>query len=81
MTPSQITLLVLLEAVGVILITRLWLKATKASLVRRIVWSVLLLIPLLGPLMYEFISVDPSAHGEDVGDHSSGGGTGDTGHL
>jgi hypothetical protein len=81
MTPGQITLLALLEAVGVFMITRLWHRAPKASLLQRIVWSVLLLIPLLGPILYGFISLDPSVHSEDVGDHSSGGGTRDIGHL
>jgi hypothetical protein len=80
MTAGQITLLGLLEAVGVFMAIRLWFKTAKASLVRRIVWSVLLLIPLLGPIMYGFVSLDPSAHGEDVGSDSSGFGTGGTGH-
>jgi hypothetical protein len=80
MTTGQVTLFVLLETVGVFMVIRLWFKAAKASLVRRIAWSILLLIPLLGPIMYGFISLDPSAHGEDVGSGSSGFGTGDTGH-
>jgi hypothetical protein len=80
MTAIQITSLAVLEAVGLFMIGRLWFGKQKSSLVRRIIWSVLLLIPLFGPLMYGFISIDPSEHGEDVGDHSSGGGVGDTGH-
>ena len=80
MTIIQITLLAAFEAVGLFMIYRLWFGKPKASLVRRIVWSIFLLIPLLGPLLYGFISIDPSEHGEDVGDHSSGGGVGDTGH-
>ena len=81
MTQGQIALLAVVEAVGVFLVLRLWLKKAKASLARRIFWSALLLIPLLGPLLYGWVSLDPSAHGEDVGSHSSGGGTTGIGHF
>jgi hypothetical protein len=79
-TTAQIIILAAFETIGIFMVVRLWLKKTRKSIVHKMVWSVLLLIPLLGPLMYGFVSVDPSAHGEDVGDHSSGGGAGDTGH-
>jgi hypothetical protein len=81
MKAGQITFLALLEAVGILMAIRLWFKPAKTSAVRRIVWSVLLLVPVLGPIMYGFISLDPSEHGEDIGDHSSGFGSGDAGHL
>ena len=78
MKPPEIILLALIELLGLFMIARLWLKS-KTPLVKRILWSVILLIPLIGPMMYGFVSLDPSAHGEDPGDHSSGGGVGDTG--
>jgi hypothetical protein len=68
MKAAQITVLVILEAVGLLMIFRLWSRGSKGSLGRRIVWSVLLLVPLVGPLMFGFVSLDPSEHGEDVGD-------------
>ena len=68
MKAAQITLLLILEAVGLFMIFRLWSKGSKKFLGRRIVWSVLLLVPLVGPLMYGFVLLDPSEHGEDVGD-------------
>ena len=79
MKSPEIILLALIELLGLFMIARLWLKKSKATLVHRIVWSFILLIPLIGPIMYGFVSLDPSAHGEDPGDHSSGGGVGDTG--
>jgi hypothetical protein len=80
MSTSQIILLALLETVGIILAVRLWLKRPKLSVARRIGFSLLVLIPVLGPLTYGFVALDPSAHGEDVGDYSSGGGAIDPGH-
>jgi hypothetical protein len=68
MKAAQVTSLVVLEAVGLFMIFRLWSRGSKSSLSRRIVWSTLLLIPLIGPLLYGFVSLDPSEHGEDVGD-------------
>jgi hypothetical protein len=80
MTAAQITVLGILEAVGLFLILRLWCKI-RLPVARKIVWSLLLLIPVLGPLMYGFVSLDPEPHGEDVGDFSAGGGgVGDSGH-
>ena len=79
MTVVQIILLSVLEALGILLIARLWFGKPKASLVRKVTCSILLLVPFFGPLAYGFISLDPSGHGEDVGDHSSGGAVGDTG--
>lgn len=78
---SQKIVIILLEILGLIMVIRLWFKGGKLSLFRKIFWSVFLMVPLLGPVMYIFTSLDPSDHGEDVGDHSSGGGTGDTGHM
>ncbi len=76
MIATQIALLAIAEALGLFLIVRLWLK--KGSLAYKIIWSLVLLVPVLGALLYVFISHDPSAHGEDVGDFSSGGGVGDS---
>jgi hypothetical protein len=78
MTTVQIVAIVAIEAVGLFMIVRLWLKA-GVSAIRKMILSALLLIPLLGPLMYVFISAGGSEHGEDPGDFSSGGGLGGTG--
>jgi hypothetical protein len=69
-----------LESIGLLMVVRLWLKKPKVRLSRKLFVSLVLLVPALGPLIYTFVSVDPAEHGEDVGDHSSGGGVGDTGH-
>ena len=77
MTASQIAVLAVAEAFGLFIIVRLWLK--KASVSYKIVWSLLVLLPLLGPLLYAFLSLDTSPHGEEVRE-STGGGTGDISH-
>ena len=67
MDKGQIILIAILEAVGVILIVRLWVRR-RMPVLRRIVWSVILLLPLLGPLFFGFTQLNPSEHGDEPPD-------------
>ena len=78
MSALDITMLAVFETVGLILIARLW-RRPSGGWFRKIFWTVILLVPLVGPLLYCFITLNPSEHGDDVGGHSSGYGTGDSG--
>ena len=46
-TPKVLTLLAF-ESVGVFMISRLWMRKRKRSVLGRIFWTVVLLIPVLG---------------------------------
>ena len=80
MNSMLLFLLILAEVISVMLIYRLWTRKKRPGVVERCFLSVVLLVPLFGWLLYGFLRTSPDAHGEDVGDHSSGGGVGDTGH-
>ena len=53
MNAFAIMLLSILEVVALVVITRLWLRR-RHRLVPRVLWSLILLIPLFGVLMYVF---------------------------
>jgi hypothetical protein len=78
-TPTIIALSIC-EFVALLTIVNLWFRKRRMRVITRLLWSVVLLVPLFGVLLYGLTRSDPEAHGEDVGDHSSGGGVGDTGH-
>ena len=63
-----------------VIIFRLWTRKHQPGVVERCLLSLVLLIPIFGWVFYIFLKPSPDAHGEDVGGHSSGYGTGDTGH-
>ena len=83
MTVAQIIMLGLVELVAAIFIARLWIKRRHKNLIARLIWSVVLLIPVFGILTYFFVRDDPDshpydtdttsaaaeAHGEGRGDH------------
>ncbi len=53
------------EAVAFIFVWRLWLKRRKTSLASRVFWSVVLLVPVLGILLYGFCLSNPDEHPYD----------------
>ncbi len=55
MSKLDIVILAMVELVGVIVLVRLWLQRRHAILARMF-WSFILLIPLLGLLMYWFLT-------------------------
>jgi hypothetical protein len=64
--PTDIAILAVLESIGVVMIWRLWLRGRKTPLLARCLWTILLLIPLLGPLFYGFTRIAPKEHGEEL---------------
>jgi hypothetical protein len=66
MDKSQILLLSVLEAIGLILIVRVWCKSMPV--IRKVALSAILLVPLFGPLMYLLVGLNPARHEEDVPD-------------
>jgi hypothetical protein len=78
-TPTIVALSIC-EFVALFTIVNLWSRKRRMHVVIRLLWSVVLLVPLFGVLFYGLTRSDPEAHADDVGDHSSGGGVGDTGH-
>jgi hypothetical protein len=53
------------EAVAIWIIVRLWIRKRRMSIVPRVFWSVILLIPVFGLMLYFFICSD----GEKNPDH------------
>jgi hypothetical protein len=52
---------VLLEIVSLIVVIRLWRRPTGRFL-PRLLWSIVLLVPLFGLLIYVFLREEPQAH-------------------
>ena len=85
MTTSQIVLLSISEVVALFFIARLWLKRGRLGAVARVFWSIILLVPVLGVILYGFCLNDPDAHPYDT-DTTSGSAQsfadgGDHGHV
>jgi hypothetical protein len=65
MNKLLIFLLLAAEFVGVAAIVRLWAHAPKPSLTSRLLWSLLLTLPVFGLLFYLFLREEPEPHGEN----------------
>jgi hypothetical protein len=77
-----IILLSSLEIVALIVIVRLWMHR-HLGVLPRLLWSVVLLVPLFGLLLYGFLHTDPDAHPDGAPDSwpgYGGGGDGGGGH-
>jgi hypothetical protein len=61
MTTPQVIVLGLLEAIALGVIARLWLKR-DSGLAARLIWSVVLLVPLFGLMAYFFLTDSPDEH-------------------
>jgi hypothetical protein len=66
------------EIAGACLIARLWTRR-KMRILPRLFWSLVLLVPFFGLLMYGFTKVDPEVHPYDTDTFSGGTGTGGSG--
>ena len=72
MTPSQVILHCAAEAVGAFFIIRLWReKRRPLGIFSRVFWSLVLLIPFVGLILYGFCATDPDEHPYDT-DTTSG---------
>ena len=66
MSTPRILLLGVLELIALIAIVRLWRKRRHGRPIIRLVWSVILLVPLFGILAYGFLTVDPDEHPDET---------------
>jgi hypothetical protein len=53
------------ELAGAAVILHLWSHVPKLSLGRRLIWSLLLMVPVLGLAFYFFLCEEPEPHGEN----------------
>lgn len=65
MTTEQKVVLAILEAVALTVIVRLWWRRGKMGLLARVLWTVVLTVPLLGVLIYAFLRINPDENPDD----------------
>ena len=68
---SAILVLSLCEVAAVSVILHLWLRKRRMRIVTRVLWSLVLLVPLFGVLFYGLTRSDPDAHSDELTDHGS----------
>ena len=66
MSQPQIITVALLECISLVLIIRLWRRKRKISPWQRCAWSIVLLVPILGWLLYAFLAINPEAHSDSL---------------
>jgi len=66
MSQPQIITVALLECISLVLIIRLWRRRRKISPWQRCAWSIVLLIPIFGWLLYAFLAINPEAHSDSL---------------
>lgn len=66
LTTGDIAILAGLELIGAVLAVRLWTRKSQASLLVRIAWTAVLLVPLVGMLAYGLLRLNPDEHGEEL---------------
>ena len=64
----ELALLVGFEAVALFFIWRVW-RAADRPLIRKVLWSAVLLIPLLGIVAYGFTHLNPTEHDYEPPEH------------
>jgi hypothetical protein len=69
---TDILLIALVEVLSLALIGNLWLKRRKVGVPAKCFWTVILLVPALGPIFYGLSASTPSSHGQDPGDTTGG---------
>jgi hypothetical protein len=67
----QILLWAVCEPIALVVVIRLWIKRPHRNIPTRIIWSLILLIPLFGLIAYFFLNENPSTHPYDT-DTTSG---------
>jgi hypothetical protein len=80
---STIVLVSLSELVALVVTVRLWMRR-RAKFWPRLLWSIVLLVPFFGLMMYLFIHEEPESHPYMTGDGGwnvggDGHGSGDSG--
>ena len=54
------------EIIGLLVILRIWMRRRHRRIVTRLLWSVLLLVPVFGLLMYFVLRQNPEEHPYDT---------------
>jgi len=80
MNTLAVVIVSVLEIGALAVIARLWLRPRRMSMAARIFWSILLLLPGFGLMMYGFIQNEPENHPDYIEEFGSaddpGGGDG-----
>jgi len=71
MGAPQIVILSAAEAVAAVFIIRLWMKRRRLGILAKLVWSAVLLVPVIGIVAYGFCATNPDEHPYDT-DTTSG---------
>jgi len=61
------------EVIALIVVIRIWLKRRHKSMMIRLLWSCVLLVPFFGLIVYIFLTEDPDSHPYDYGGRSGPG--------
>ena len=72
MSTFQIIGLVALECISLFFVVRLWRGKRKMGVWTRCFWSLVLLVPLFGRLLYGFVVTDPKEHSDVLTEHWDG---------
>ena len=67
----MIWILVVLQVISAACAAHLWARG-RGSIVRKALWSPLVLLPVLGPLLYGSVYEPPSIEGEGMGSIPTG---------
>lgn len=59
--------ILILEIISLAVMCRMW--CGKGRWIGKLIWSVVLLVPVLGLVLYLFLTNDPDRHGEDLNEH------------
>jgi hypothetical protein len=65
---SEIILIASLESVSLLAIGHLWLKRKKVALLAKCFWTIVLVVPALGLILYGFSVITQDPHGDDPPD-------------
>ena len=68
----MIVALSICEFVALIAIVHLWFRKRRMRIITRLLWSVVLLVPVFGVLFYGLTRSDPESHSDDVPDSTYG---------
>ena len=66
MVTQQLILVGAFEAIALIVIALMWVKRWHRRVVVRVIWSVVLLVPVFGLLCYFFLRESPDDHPYDT---------------
>jgi len=67
---NEILLIILLELVSFSAIGNLWLRRKKVARLAKCLWTVVLIVPALGLLLYGFSAITQDPHGDDPPDNT-----------